>query len=331
MASVLLDGPALTASVDGVPATGRCCLAVTGDTIRIDPGGSCDWFLIRPVPGAYDDTGGGRLHGADTILYSIARLQRDDGALVFDAGGGPGLPDSGTFYIAAAHPGIEIPDTVTSREPLHAACPSIVQVAVRPGDEYTDYLLETIGTPFVMAPGRTAEGFHQADDRIGFDCAGLAVYGARRMGMDVGYLGPAGILPFLEPVMDGVFAPCEVDGTVLYLDGSGDPVVIGDEGLRPGDILHFRVQVSVFFEDEGIPGLLDPQDLVIQSWFDGPMVCTLEENGFYGLPLRVLRWGRADSASTAVSPRLSCSRHLSASPVFTAAADVFVRRQTEVL
>lgn len=120
--------------------------------------------------------------------------------------------------------------------------------------------------------------------------------------MDVGYLGPVGILPFLEPVLDGLFAPREVDGTLLYLDNAGATVPIGDEGLRPGDILHFRVQVSVFLEDAGIPGLLDPQDLVIQSWFDGPMICTLEENGFYGLPLRVLRWGQATPALSVVSP-----------------------------
>lgn len=302
IAVILWDGQALEAFVEEAPAPGRCCLALLGDTIRIDSGEPCDWFLVRAIPGAYDDTGSGRFHGADTLLYSTAFLQGGTGTLVFVAGEDSGLPSAGTFYIAAARPGIAMPDTIASREPLHAVCPSIAQVAVRSGDTYIDYLLETIGTPFIMAPTSTPGGSHQADDRMGFDCAGLAVYGIRRMGMDVGYLGPAGILPFLEPVLDGLLAPREIDGTVLYLDDSGATVPTGDEGLRPGDILHFRVQVSVFLEDAGTPGLLDPQDLVIQSWFDGPMICTLEENGFYGLPLRVLRWGQATPASTVVLP-----------------------------
>lgn len=280
----------------------NCCLAVTGDTIRIDAGGLYDWFLIRAIPGAYDDTARGWFHGADALLYSTTFVQGGTDSLVFAAGNENGMPAPGTFYIAAARPGSTIPDTLACCEPLNAVCPSIVQVSVRPGDSYIDYLLETIGTPFIMAPGSTPAGYHQADDRLGFDCAGLAVYGARRMGWAGDYLGPAGILPFLEPVQEGMFAPQEVDGSVLFLDDSGDPVIIGDDGLRPGDILHFRVQVSVFFEDAGIPGFLDPQDLVIQSWFDGPLVCTLEENGFYGLPLRVLRWCQATSAFTAISP-----------------------------
>lgn len=65
---------------------------------------------------------------------------------------------------------------------------------------------------------------------------------------------------------------------------------VGEDGLNPGDILHSGVQVSVFYRDCGVIGYLDPDDLVIQSWFDGPLICTIRENGFHPRPLTPYRF-----------------------------------------
>lgn len=284
---------------DGAAEPGRVCLAIRGDRVLVSSALPCDWFLVRAVPGAYDDSGAEWTAGSDTLQYAVTMLAAGGSSFSFEAGGkSSGLPAVGTFYIAAAFSGAGMPDTIACRDPLQDVSPSVVQVAVRPGDGYLDYLYEAMGTPFIMGPRSTPSGGHQADDRLGFDCAGLAVYGARRMGLEIPYLGPVGILPYLDPVSEGLLSPVEADGEVLYRSASGDPAEIGTGGIRPGDLLHFRCQVSVFLEDAGVPGVLDPQDIVIQSWFDGPMVCTLEENGFYGLPLRVFRWGRTTSSST---------------------------------
>jgi hypothetical protein len=245
---------------------------------------------MTPVPGAYEnlneDATGIRV---DTIFYAVTPLRILDDNLVLVGGAAP-LPGIGTAYIAAFPPDSTIPDTIGSPEPIQMVLPDVVRISVRRGDSYVDILEETLGTPFLMMPRTTPRGFHQAEDGMGYDCAGLAVYGARRMGMDVAYLGPEGILRYLEPVAGGQFFPEAGESLWVYRNGDGESVAIGDEGLRRGDILHLRCQVSVFFEDRGIVGVLDSRDLVIQSWFDGTSICTLEENGFFGLPLRPMRW-----------------------------------------
>lgn len=280
--------------LDGVPVAGKACLALRGDTVVVASAEPSTWLLITPVPMAYENAAGDCRFGSrvDTLLYTAVPIEEDACSLRFVSGEDPRLPDVGTFYLGALRQGETYCDTISSADPLHLVMPGIVQIAIRPGDSYTDYLMETLGTPFLMMPRRTPGGFHQAGDRMGFDCAGLAVYGARRMGLDVGYLGPSGIMEYLEPVVPGLFFPDGSDSLRIYRNAGGECVPVGPGALQPGDIVHFRCQVSVFLEDMGVPGVLDSEDILIQSWFDGTMICTIAENGFYGLPLRVLRWRR---------------------------------------
>lgn len=243
------------------------------------------------MPAAYDRPAGGATGWtSDTLAYVRSLLSADRTCIEFVAGEMAGAHGAGTFYIQALPPGEPVAESLRSTEPLHLAEPCMVQVVVRPGDAITDYMMEVLGTPFVMMPRRTPGGAHQADDAMGFDCAGLAVYGARRAGLEVQYLGPHGILRYLDAVVPGVYSPVNEDGLSVYRDSGGLAVPVGDAGLVPGDILHQCTQVSVFLEDRGVEGLLDSGDLVIQSWFDGPMICTLGENGFHGIPLMVMRW-----------------------------------------
>lgn len=265
------------------PPAGTEVLEITsGDTLLVLCAGSLR--VLTPVRRAYDNLiPGGRPAGVgvDSIAYRV-----DD----------PGqertlIPGPGVFYLASDLPEAIAEDTFFLVEPPHLAFPGeIVQVAVRTDDTYIGYLMELINTPFIMTPRLTPEGHHQTDDRLGTDCAGLAVYGRRRMGFRVQYLGPSGITAYLDSLGDGQFTPGTVSGIALYLDGGGNPMDVGEGGLLPGDILHFRAQVSVFFSDRGTTGVLDPEDLVIQSWFDGPHICTIRENGFFPRPLRVYRW-----------------------------------------
>ncbi|MCK5132239.1 MAG: hypothetical protein KAR40_08835 [Candidatus Sabulitectum sp.] len=188
------------------------------------------------------------------------------------------LPEAGTFYIT-----VEATDTISTTEPPHHALPNTVQVSLRPDNSYIGYLYELINTPFIMAPRTTPGGFNQADERLGTDCAGLAVYGRRRMGdITVHYLGPRGILPYLENISPEEYY---LTGNV-YTSSTGDTAIVPERG----DILHFRSQVSIFLEDRGIPGTLDTEDLLIQSWFSGTHICRIQDNGFTDYPLRLYRW-----------------------------------------
>lgn len=214
--------------------------------------------------------------GVDTLTFET--IETGETTIIFPNPGNI-FPNLGTFYITTT----ELPDTTRTPEPPHRTIPNTVQISVRPDNTYTGYLFELINTPFIMAPRTTPLGYNQADERLGTDCAGLAVYGRRRMGeTTLRYLGPRGILDYLEPV-NGIEYHNEGG---IYISEAGDTA----SAPEAGEIVHFGGQVSVFLEDRGIQGVLDSEDLLIQSWFDGTHVCAIEESGFRENPLKLYRW-----------------------------------------
>lgn len=279
-------------TVNGEPVDGPVAFLSAGiDTLVIDAGEAslAAWCLLEPVRAAYDEITPTHSPGVESVAYTASGLSPSI-SLTIIAGVTPGFPEAGTFYITE---GMFLPmgqDTIHSAEPLHLDSPDILQVVVREDDTYIGYLMELINTPFIMCPRSTPAGNHHADDRMGSDCAGFATYARRRQGYSVEYLGPRGITAYLIPVVEGAYGPVEEGDLHLYLSSSGDPLTVGGEGLHPGDILHFGAQVSVFYMDRGYPGVLDSEDLLLQSWFDGPHICTVRENGFFGLPVRAFMW-----------------------------------------
>ncbi|MCD4701301.1 MAG: hypothetical protein K8S24_05520 [Candidatus Aegiribacteria sp.] len=250
---------------------------------------SISWQLLIPVRASYDNmlSGIGPVGlGVDTLLYiAVPFADYSEEALLVS--GENGVPELGTFYLAA---GLETRDTLHLVNPPHTSLTDVVQISLRPNDTYIGYLYELINTPFLMAPRRTPDGSHQSDSRLGTDCAGLAVYGKRRQGFDYSYLGAQRISEYLIPIGEGSYEPVASSDIAIFKNDENSVVPVGDDGLQPGDILHFGAQVSVFLEDRGITGILDSQDMVIQSWFSGPHVCTIKENGFFGLPVKLYRW-----------------------------------------
>lgn len=266
----------------------NCVFCSFGDTLTAIAADTGCWYIAIPVREAYGNMiPGGEPEGlgTDTLSYRVEKLAEGQREIRL-VSGGSGIPADGVFYLVHDPPEELTADTLRSPEPLHLIYgESVIQVAARDADDFTGYLFEMIGAPFLMTPRLTPAGFHQGDTRMGCDCAGLAVYGARRVGLTVPYAGPMGIVPYLCRVEDSEFTP----------DTSGSPAVYRNpEGMtrcpERGEILHFGTQVSVFLEDRGIEGVMDSEDLLIQSWFSGPHVCTLEENGFYPLPARIFRW-----------------------------------------
>lgn len=274
------------------PSDYYCVLA--GDSVEISTAQHqySEWFLITPIRMVYSNFNQSESScrlGIDSLLYTVRELDDTDESLCFTAETSPGIPDLGTFYIGIDLPSVLI-DTIESIEPLHRLYPElIIQFAVRADDTYMGYLMELLNTPFIMAPRSTPLGNHQADDRLGSDCAAFATYGKRREGFDYKYLGPVGILDYLEPVYDEPFYPYG-EISLLYQSDDGSYAEVREGLLQPGCILHFGEQVSVFYSDRGVKGLLDAEDLLIQSWFDGPHFCTVFENGFFGNYVMIYRW-----------------------------------------
>lgn len=225
------------------------------------------WYALDPSREPRSNSG--RVFpGLDSILYSPRRIAAD-GILTLDH------RVAGTFlYAWCAEGDRSCPwsHPVSSWRPLHLQDTTrVFQVVVRASDDYPGFVQELMGTPFLLIPRRLPEG-HQTDLRIGSDCAALAAYGRRRMGEDVPYLGPAGLLPYLRPVRDGQ--------------------------MRPGDLLHYGEQVQVVLEDRGRKGFSDPEDLVIQSWKPFPRIVRRDSSGWEGHPFRIHRF-RADDSGKA--------------------------------
>lgn len=254
-------------------------------TVNHPLGETVEWQLLIPVPFHYGNIQPGTTM-VDTLLYAVFPHAGLSDAVTLIPGEN-GVPEVGTFYLGW---GLSPGDTLRLVNPPHRTLENTIQISLRPDDSYIGYLYELFNTPFLMAPRRTPDGSHQSDSRLGTDCAGLAVYGKRRQGGLMGYFGPGGITEYLLPLETEPYRPVFDGETWVYRNTGNSAAAVGGGGLQPGDILHFGEQVSVFLEDRGVPGVLDSGDLLIQCWFTGPHVCTMEDNGFFGSKVRLYRW-----------------------------------------
>lgn len=158
---------------------------------------------------------------------------------------------------------------------------------MRSDDTYLGFLTELFNTPFLLSPRKTPMGFHQTDQRLGSDCAAFAIYGRRRQGHPIPYCGPFRIYDYLNPISESAVMP---DSRGIYRDVRGMPLLIGETGLRAGDILHFHSQVSVFACDCKVKGVLDKSDWIMQAHGNSPGFFALAESGYYNRPLMAYRW-----------------------------------------
>ena len=237
------------------------------------------WFQIAPELRAYDNRPG------EHARLEPIRYRRTAAGAAPSARLTLSFATPGTRYFCA---GTVTPERFATPEPLQRKYAGrVVQVVVRAGDAYEDFLGELLGTPFVMGPAVAPGGWHQTDQRVGSDCASFATYGRRRMGQPVPYAGPVGIVRFLRP-LSGPLAPPGADG--VYRDARGRRIRTGGDGLRPGDIVHFGAQVAVFHADRGTRGVLDDDDLLFQSWRTTPYLTTIRAGGFFDHAIRLYRW-----------------------------------------
>ena len=136
----------------------------------------------------------------------------------------------------------------------------------------------------------TEDGYHETDVRMGSDCAAFAIYGKRRQGYRVSYCGPRGIYKYLSEIGKGPVRSEKALNTEIYANKDTQSVKVGVDGIERGDIVHFGDQVSVFYEDLGVKGFLDKDDLLFQCYKDAPHVTSILNSGFYNKPLRIFKW-----------------------------------------
>ena len=167
----------------------------------------------------------------------------------------------GVYYFTGQDP---LPDTLRTLQPLHTVDSlKIWQVNVRRGDNYLGYLSELMGAPLFWAPRNFGHG-HLTDQRVAADCVAFVIYGKRRQGFPVRYVGPWAIHDYFRKV------PAD--------------------SLLPGDVLHFGPHVCVLAEDRARPGQLDPEDTLWEALETGPRTIRYDDSRYFGLPVLYYRW-----------------------------------------
>ncbi|WP_203256248.1 hypothetical protein [Hyunsoonleella ulvae] len=164
----------------------------------------------------------------------------------------------GTHLFSLSKPR-ELPNT---KLPLHLLKEEIYQIIYTKRTGYLGYLEELLNVPFVLSPEFLTEFGHQTDLRVTTDCAELAIYGKRREGLKVPYCGPRGIVKYLSKT----------------------------DVVKKGIILHFGHQVSVLYEDRGIPNAIDGEDLLIHAYELKAEIIPLKETNLYNTPYIIYQW-----------------------------------------
>jgi hypothetical protein len=189
----------------------------------------------------------------------------------------------GTYQIAWGNQ----PDEYCSFDPLFLN-ENIIQIVIRQDDTFLGYLMEHINNPFIYTPLRNLNGSNQVENNVGCDCVSFITYGLRRLGYDIPYTNPQSIGGYISTEEKTFYYPEYSDNDVyIYKNQNNEPYQIMDHAISKGIIISFREQISALYEDRGIPGVLDSEDLLIQSWFDGPLIVSMKENGFWGYPVKV--------------------------------------------
>ena len=236
--------------------------------------------LITPIRDHYSNITTDDQIDVQEIKYEFINIEIENNILDLAA-----IPELslGTYQIAWGNQ----PDEYCSFNPLFLE-DNIIQIVVRKDDTFLGYLLEHINNPFIYTPLRNSNGLNQVDNNLGCDCVSLITYGLRRMGYNTPYSNPQSIGGYISTKETQSYQPEYLSNEVyIYKNSNNESYEIKDGAIEKGIIISFREQISALYEDRGIIGILDSEDLLIQSWFDGPLIVSIKENGFWGYPLKV--------------------------------------------
>lgn len=167
--------------------------------------------------------------------------------------------------------------------------PDVARVTVRRDDTYLGYLTELFNTPYIWGSAGS-DAVHQAERRIGSDCADFVTYGVRRLGHEVPYGSTWSIEKYTRRLATS--AGASSDG--VFLDAAGRPIPIGPKGVRPGDLLLFPGHVGAFVRDEPPLGVFSASDVMVHTCWAEPTEEPLKDTAYANGPVKLLRWKALD-------------------------------------
>lgn len=221
------------------------------DKIRIFSTEKIRWVQFKPELKEYDN-----------LIEKNKKIQPVDYTVDIISDGNTlelGKLSAGTYYFG------KIPENNPSFQtifPIQREFENIVQIIVREDNTYLGLLTELLNLPFIIPPKYIRSYGHQTDLSIGTDCAELAIYGMRRLGYRIPYCGPKKIYKYLSEV----------------------------NYVTKGNILHFGFQVSILYEDKGIIGKIDEEDLLIHAYQDCVKIERIGDTKLIRLPFKTYKW-----------------------------------------
>ncbi|MEQ9498513.1 MAG: hypothetical protein RIT81_16680 [Deltaproteobacteria bacterium] len=171
------------------------------------------------------------------------------------------------------------------------------RVTWRRSDDYLGYLTELGNVPYVFGSANIGRERHQAERGVGVDCADLMVYGLRRLGHDVPYVSSRTMGPHSRAVV----GPVEARRGKVYVDADGEPIAVGEGGLRPGDWIIFDGHVGAFYADAGTKGVFDADDWMIHTAWAEVAIQRMDDTHYGRQPFSVRR-AKALTRSVSLAP-----------------------------
>ncbi len=225
-----------------------------GEKVTLTTENAGKWVEIKPVLKEYDNLSEG-IHTIKEIFYNVNEVEKNEHNKIITFSN----LSPGTYYYGRFKTSIT---SLKSKKPIHFEHNNIVQIIVRENNSYTGVLTELLNLPFIIPPKTISDYGHQTDLCIGTDCAELAIYGMRRWGYEIPYCGPKKIYKYLNKT----------------------------QNIKPGVLLHFGFQVSVLYEDKGVIGKIDKEDLLIHAFEDKVEIKEIGKTKLFHLPYDIFEW-----------------------------------------
>jgi hypothetical protein len=294
--AVVLHAALRLGAKDVVCDVPRVVLAPHGPAVAARPPRPADgplavrWFRVEVAGRSYQNTNPA-FHW-DEIAYQDVPLPACDDSLRCEADlhatllGDRGGLGTGVFRARVTLGAREGASPGAERKWRGGLPDGLARVTVRRDDTYLGFLTELFNTPYIWGSAGDPAKVHQAERRIGSDCADFVTYGVRRLGHDLPYTSTWEIEKFTRRLYESK-GPGD-DG--VYRDGAGRPIPVGEGGVHPGDLLLFPRHVGAFVRDEPPLGVLSAGDVMIHTCWAPPAEQPLDQTDYGHAPVKVLRW-----------------------------------------
>ncbi len=249
----------------------------SGEPLRVE------WLKIEPTAEWLDNENGG-FHW-ETIPYVETKIAASTLAIEADVAPTvlPARRDGeralGTMHFQVKVEGVSTPGAETRFRGGLAT--NVHRVSVRRDDTFLGFLTELFNTPYIWASAGD-DPVHQAERGIGADCADFIAYGLRRTGKPIRYGSTYDV-----PAWGGKKTIASVaarDGSGRFVDANGNAIVVGERGVRRGDLLLFHRHVGAFVEDREPKGVLDANDVLIHTAWAPPAEESFESSARWTSP-----------------------------------------------